>query len=572
MIKLYTALEVTANHTINSNIRILTDCISSVVTETTDGIFDLDLEYPLKDEKNLSGLLVRGNIIKCPISTTDSRGDQFFTIRTRTPNTSNGSVKIYAQAKARRDLDMNMILGLNVPAGKIRKEALQMLLDKCVEQQGYYVGSLDTNTNTSINLGIDDTTGKLINYLDINGISSRKGILDETENSIYKAYGGEIIYNNYELNMVDERGSDHAFEIRSGKNLEELEQVIDDTDTESFATAILPVSSDGVFLPNSEIIYSPNANVVGKIFKKVVFDDVKLVDDSTEALNIVYEQLRERVQKLFDNGLDKLKINNTVKFTQLASTEEYKDFKSLEKCEIGNNVTIKYYDPNDSERKTYIEATGRVTKIKFNVLTDRIDEVEIGDRKNKSILNTINNTSDVTTSNTEKVNTVVQDGDEAGTYKMSERAFKECCIGASKNYTKIDEDGVTIYDGQFRMYKNGTMIFYVNTNGKCTAQGGFSVEDGDQCCYIDKTGVQISNENGYTSKISVVVDNNAPILLIPDSLWIKKNLHVYGNVDVDKDLTVDGSFGVNGSFWINGQSITSVIDERIEAHSSSSTS
>jgi len=549
----------------NHNKYILSECLSCYVTETTDGILDLDLEYPLKDSKDLSNLLVRENIIKCPISTTDSRGEQLFTVRTRNPSTSNNCIKIYAQAKARRDLDMNMVLGLEVPAGKTRKEALQMLLGKCVEQQGYYVGSLDTNTNTVINLGIDEKTGEIINYLDVSGISPRKSILDENENSIFKAYGGEIIYNNFELNMVDERGTDHTFEIRSGKNLEELEQTIDDTDTENFATAVLPCSSDGVYLPNSEIIYSPNAAIVGKIFKKVVFDDVKLVDNSQEAIDIVYAQLRERTQKLFDDGLDKLKINNTVKFTQLANTEEYKDFAILEKCEIGNNVTIKYYNPNDPEKKIYIEATGRVTKIKFNVVTNKIEEVEIGERKKKNILNTINNTSDIAATTTNKVNSVVMQGDTPNDYKMSERAFKECCIGASKEYTKIDSDGVTIYDGQFRMYKDGTMIFFVNTKGKCTAQGGFSVEDGNECCYIDKTGVEITNENGYTSKISVVADNEAAILLIPNTLWIKKNLHVYGDITVENDLVVNGDFAANGNFWIKGQSLTSIIQDMIDA-------
>lgn len=382
----------------------LVECISCLVTETTDGIFDLDLEYPLKDKKNLSGLLVRGNIIKCPISTTDARGEQLFTIRTRTPSISNNSVKIYAQAIARRDLDLNMILGFKTTPGVTRKQAIQLLLSKCVEPHNYIVGNLDTNTVTSINLGLDEKTGTIIDYVDLNGVSPRKALLAEDSNSVFKAWGGEIIYNNFELNMVDERGIDNSFEIRSGKNLEELEQTIDDTDLENLATAILPVSSDGYYLPNSEIIYSPNVSVLGKIFKKTTYDDVSLAVNTAEGLNVLYAQLRERVQKDFDNGIDKLKINNTVKFTQLANTEEYKNYAILEKCEIGNNVTIKYYEPYDIEKKTYIEAVGRVLKIKFNVLTNRIEEVEVGDRKKKNIITTINNTASATTTINDKVN------------------------------------------------------------------------------------------------------------------------------------------------------------------------
>ncbi|MFT8351295.1 phage tail spike protein [Clostridium saccharoperbutylacetonicum] len=394
MIKLFDSKETNFTHCK----WVLSEALSCFITETVDGLFDLDLVYPLEDGKSLSQYLVNGNIIKAPISETDTRGPQLFTIRHRSPNTKSKIVTIYAQAIARRELDLNMVLGLEVPAGKTRKEACQMLLDKCVESHRYHIGSLDTNPNTSINLGLDENTGGIINYLDISGISPRKAFLSDSENSIFKAYGGELIYNNFEINMVDKRGSDHSFLIKSGKNLEELQQDFDDLDNENFATAILPCSSDGVFLPNSEIIYSPNTSTLGKRFKKVVFDDVSLVDDSQEALNIVYDQLRERVQKLFNNGLDKIKVSNTINFVQLSNTEEYKDFKNVEKCEIGNNVAVKYYRRDDENQTPYLESVGRVTEIKFNVLRNRIEEVKIGDGNSTNIVNIIN--SATTTANT----------------------------------------------------------------------------------------------------------------------------------------------------------------------------
>jgi hypothetical protein len=66
-----------------------------------------------------------------------------------------------------------------------RKQACQLLLTKCVEQQGYTIGNLDTNTNTSINLGLDENTGEVINDLDISGTSPLKGFLSDSENSIF---------------------------------------------------------------------------------------------------------------------------------------------------------------------------------------------------------------------------------------------------------------------------------------------------------------------------------------------------------------------------------------------------
>ena len=53
-IKLFTKGETNFNH----NGKILNEATSCFVTESLDGIFDLDLEYPLNDKKQLSGDLV----------------------------------------------------------------------------------------------------------------------------------------------------------------------------------------------------------------------------------------------------------------------------------------------------------------------------------------------------------------------------------------------------------------------------------------------------------------------------------------------------------------------------------
>ena len=93
-IKLFTKNETNFDH----NGKILNEATSCFVTESLDGIFDLDLEYPLNDKKQLSGDLVRENIIKSVFSQTDSRGEQLFTVRKRSLNTKNNRINIYAQA------------------------------------------------------------------------------------------------------------------------------------------------------------------------------------------------------------------------------------------------------------------------------------------------------------------------------------------------------------------------------------------------------------------------------------------------------------------------------------------
>lgn len=393
VIKLFRGNETNFEH----NEWILSECTIAKVTEDLEGIFDLNLEYPLFDEKALSQYLIKGNIIQCPISQTDTRGNQLFKIRKRIKNTKTKKITIYAQAIARADLMNNWVAGCRVLAGNTRKQAISQILASCVEQQGYFVGNLDTNVNTSINLGLEDDTGNVINYLDIDVKNPLAGLIDD-DKSVKKAYGGEIIFNNKEINIVDERGTNHNFIISSGKNLEELEEEVDDLDSENFATALTMRSSDGIYLPNQEIIYSPNASTLGKYFKLVVCDDVTAVDNTQPSIDVVYAQLRERAAKAFLDGMDKLKINNTINFIQLANMEEYKDYAELEKCEIGNNVTVKY-------EKANVEATGRVVKIIFDALRMKIEEVEIGERRKPTFVETVTNAVNKVTNVNAKTNT-----------------------------------------------------------------------------------------------------------------------------------------------------------------------
>lgn len=538
MVRLFASNETNFNH----NKWVLSECISCYVTETTDGIFDLDLVYPLHDMKGFSKYIVRKNIIKCPISQTDPRGEQLFVIRKAKPNTKDKTITVYAQAIARYDLMTNFVLGIRVPAGKTRKEAGQILLSACVENRGEYIGTLDTNTNTSINLGINEDTGAVINYLDIDYISPLEGFLGD-ERSIQNAYGGEIVFNNKEVNMVDSRGADYNILIKSGKNLEELEQEIDDTDSENFATALIMCSSDGVYLPNNEIIYSSNASVLGKYYKKVVCEDVSLVNDSSEALNVVYAQLRERATKLFNEGIDKIKINTRISYVQLMNTEEYKPYKSLftEKCEIGNNVTARYYKKDDSN--VFIEGVGRVSKIKFDVLKNRIEEIEIGERK-KSIVNTITDISNDTKTINDKTN---KNSKKVKNLKVTMEENNNSIILSITNLKNDTTTKFTILDGQIASKVSeedfGTLIeqnsqsvvttihgesdnqVTINSNGLTVTGGGFLFEniDGEDILKCHTNGaVRVGNVDwDFDKSIDYVLLGGYPlrVYLQAEYIW-----------------------------------------------------
>ncbi|NMF06584.1 hypothetical protein ACUH7Y_25480 [Clostridium beijerinckii] len=506
----------------NNNGMTLIECIrdSIKITETLDGIFDLELEYPIQDTKGISQYLLQGNIIRCPVY--DSRPDQLFRIRKTSLDSSGSKIYVYAQAIARCDLMNDFVFGGGssplVPAGKTRKEAMGLILGAVQDNIGkFHVGNLDTNTNTNINLGLDDN-GNVINYIDVAYTSPLSGILDNSDNakSVYKAYGGEIIFNNFTIDMVDERGKiDNAFIIKSGKNLQEFQQDIDDT-SDDFATVLIMKSSDGIYLPNNEVITSPNVNILGKRYKVITCEDVSAVDDSTAALNVVYDQLRERGQKKFEEeGIDSLTISNTVKFVQLKKTEQYKNYPILEKCELGNNATIIY------EKLNNLTVTARVTRIVYNPLAlngqGKILEVTIGNRKKANIVSTINKTTNAvntvntkTNANTAKIKKVKKDADEFKV-EINKRADSiELSVTNLKNDT---EASIEILDDKIESkVSKGDFGSYIEQNVDSIVE---AIEDvtGTHSMTLNGNGVTIRN-GGLTIKN----DNSENILWFVDGI------------------------------------------------------
>lgn len=519
---------------------IMNKCLSATMTENIDGSFSIDIDYPLMDD--IGKLIDRGMIIKCKCY--DNRPDQLFRIRKRNRSASDKKVSLYAEAIARADLDTNIVLGVEVPAGKTRKEAIGIILNAIQDKRRIYnVGTKDTSVNTNINLGFDDN-GNIINYLDIAYISPLKALLDESENSVYKAYGGEIEFNNFEINMFDERGNDNSFVVRSGKNLQDLQEEITDMG-EDFATALIMCSSDGLYLPNNEILYSSYANQYDRYFYKVIkCDDVNLEDlvteNSTEqdienAKNIVYEQLRERGKKYFKQQNDRLFGTYTINFLELAKTEEYKDYAELTHCALGNTVKTIY--PSIG-----LSVENRVTEIKYNILTDRIEEITVGRLPAHDIADSINSTSNTanTAKNTAtdaktKVKKVSKDLSKTKrniTIKFEEydeglRAMVTedtmwsliqmnpdkilMSVNDEKNGTDviIDTSGLKVYKGKFALYDSaGNKIFGVNQSGRVVIYESIDMRDSDGSdTSITTGGMRFQNSSGKTIARMSCVDN-----------------------------------------------------------------
>ncbi|NRT33260.1 phage tail protein [Clostridium beijerinckii] len=547
MIRLFRSIETDFSH----NEWVLNEIMLCKVTEEINEDYTMELEYPLEDTKNISSNLVTASIISIP--TIDSRDNQQFRIIQKETNTN--SISVQSQSKLLADLKENRVRAMTI-VGKTRKEAIQIILNSALDHHNYKVGNLDTNTNTNVILEVKE--GNLLSAI----IGS--------ENSVLSEYGGEFMVSNDTIDIVDQRGEDNGVVIEYGKNMSSIKEMIDLTD---LATVLIPKSGD-YRLPEYQIV-SPNAGAYEKKYYRDVelnlniWDGTNTKDEKQITIEEAYKIMRDTCNKMFnEDKVDQITFSYVIDFIELSKTEEYKNYKALESVNLGDTVYIKH-------KKLNLDLQGRVNKISYTVDSQgntTIDKVEIGFAR-KSITDIISDTVKqiqfakqeivLQISNSEKklnarldiqeekIDAVVeQDGTGMG-WELSKNAFKVACVGASGAYVIIDVNGLEVHDGKFRLYKNSKLVFYVNSNGRCTADGGFVVDDGDANYKLDKNGLSMTNENGYTSRIYVAEDSTTLVadddfqitntLDVKDSARFRAYSKFYADVDFDTENINIGS-------------------------------
>lgn len=174
---------------------------------------------------------------------------------------------------------------------------------------------------------------------------------------------------------------DRGVEIRYGKNMEEIEQQIDYTNV---VTRIVPVAYNGYTLDTDHPwVDSPLVDKYAKIYtKEMKFDDVRLQEDAEgdaeddvivcSTLQELREELKKKCEEQYLNGIDKPAISITCSMVDLSQTDEYKDFKNLEKVSLGDTVHCINYDLG-------IMIDARATKLTYDCILERVSTVTIGD-------------------------------------------------------------------------------------------------------------------------------------------------------------------------------------------------
>ena len=322
----------------------LADAITCKVTEERNGSFELEMTYPITGV-HYADIAVNRIIMA---KTEDGGNNQAFII--------------YKVSKP-----LNGVITVNA-------EHISYLLNGFVVMPFSAVSCADAISKIASNIVIN-TPFEF--YTDVNSIMdfsfseprSVRGLLGGEQGSILDTYGGyDYKFDNFNVNLLTDRGADHGVTLRYGKNLTALK---DTSDCTNIFTGIVPYwqdseGNDSVYLPEKVVLSQHASDYPYYIIQSMDFSG-DFEEKPTEA------QLRARAESYMQSSSGwKIKNNIDVSFVNLAQTEEYKDFVQLERVRMCDTVTV-IYD------KLGVNVKTKVIKTVYNVLTERYDSISLGD-------------------------------------------------------------------------------------------------------------------------------------------------------------------------------------------------
>jgi phage minor structural protein len=323
----------------SSGLGFLSDCVSCTVTEELNGIFECEFEYPITGP--LYPYLTEGNIIFATHD--DTKAPQPFDIYSHSAPI-NGVVTYYAHHISYRL--SNIIIGPNT-------------YHNCAAA----VGHLGQSTYMSNPFVYTTDIVKSADFTFDNPNSVRSFLTGE-DNTLIKTYGGDLEFDKFNVKLLQRRGRDTDVEIRYGKNLQDI---TDNIDVSQSYNAIVPYwrRSDGTpLLIDTRYVYHDDGSGVIKA--------VALSMNDYFSTQPTKQAMEDKAQEILDTSYSWLPSREIeVDFVALWQLDEYKDFAPLERVNLGDTVKVFYPAIGVNAIQE------RVVKTVYNTLLDRYDEITL---------------------------------------------------------------------------------------------------------------------------------------------------------------------------------------------------
>ena len=321
----------------------LADATSCIVSQERNGVFECEFSYPI------TGPLYHQIQEKAIIYAThdDTKVPQPFDIYARSAPI-NGLVTFYAHHISYR-LSNSVVMPFAATS--------------CADAMAKIQANIITDRDDDFTFWTNKTTA---GSYEKKVPSIVRTTLGGEEGSLLDVYGrGDYEFDKFAVRLYQNKGTDTDVEIRYGKNLINIEQKIDDSNSYN---AIVPYwynEESGSLLTLPEGYVSHNDGTAYIIAIPYPMNDY-FETMPTEA------QMRLKAQQLLDSSDAWVPSQSvTVNFIQLWQTEEYEQYAPLQRVKLCDTVRVYYPELG-------IEAVReRVVKTVYNTLLDRYDEITL---------------------------------------------------------------------------------------------------------------------------------------------------------------------------------------------------
>lgn len=323
----------------------LTDCISCTVTEERNGIYEVELEYPITG-KWYNEMISNGGIIG--VIHDDNHDIQPFDIYSSNAPID-GIVTFYAHHISYR---LNNII-------------LRPFTAATASAAIAAISTYSVNTNP-----FTFSTDKSVTaQFKLEHPASVRSILFGEQGSLLDTFGtAEFKFDKFNVQMLLHRGTDTGVTVRFGKNMTDIERVLDDSDT---FNAIAPYWSDGVnYVYPSGVIVQPTTAITP--VKPVAMD----MSDKFETQPTAAQVTTIARAYLDSNEPWNVSDNIRINFIAMWQSPEYQDVAAIQRVGLCDTVSVYYTDMGVVAEKK------EVVRVVYDVLAERFEEMELGSVSN----------------------------------------------------------------------------------------------------------------------------------------------------------------------------------------------
>lgn len=322
----------------------LRDCISAVVTEERNSIYELDFDYPI-DGANYDRIQL-GRIVAVEH---DESGDiQPFDIVSYS-RPIDGVVTFHAVHISYRQCALT-VSGTNINS---LSDAFTMLGNSTPANPFTYWSNFSSSNYLASGDGVPHSV---------------RSILGGMEGSILDSYGGEYEFDEWTVKLWSSRGELKPFTIRYGVNLADYKEEMDYSNT---YTSVIPywIGQDSkgkdIIVQGNEVNSGyPSFNGVDRCIPLNLTDkfESKPTAADLEAEGLTY--IQEQQAYLPAQSI-------TVDFVRISDDPNYSQFEQLQKCKLCDSINVEFARYNMSGQF-------KIVKTVYDVLDERYNSIELG--------------------------------------------------------------------------------------------------------------------------------------------------------------------------------------------------